>query len=89
MYKVLLIVFNSLNGLAHEYLSSLLAYYGDGHSVNLAEPKVNTIHGEKSFQKAGHKLWNKLPNDVKCAVSLPSFKSLLKTHLFEQAHGID
>ena len=69
-YKILLLVYKCLNGLCPEYLCSLLSYSGIGHSVYLLEPKVNTMYGEKAFQKAGPKLWNGLPNHLKCSKSL-------------------
>ena len=38
-------------------------------------------HGNRSFSFASSSVWNFLPNDVRCAPSLSSFKSRLKTCL--------
>ena len=38
--------------------------------------------GDHSFSFASSSVWNSIPNDVKCAPSLSSFKSRLKTYLF-------
>ena len=38
--------------------------------------------GDRSFSFASSSVWNSIPNDVKCAPSLSSFKSRLKTYLF-------
>ena len=41
---------------------------------------------ERSFSVYGPKMWNKLPTQIRNAISLTSFKTLLKTHLFQQAY---
>ena len=38
--------------------------------------------GDHSFSVASSSVWNLIPNDVRCAPSLSSFKSHLKTYLF-------
>ena len=38
--------------------------------------------GDRSFSFASSSVWNSIPNDVKCAPSLSSYKSRLKTFLF-------
>ena len=38
--------------------------------------------GDRSFSFASFYVWNSIPNDVRCAPSLSSFKSRLKTYLF-------
>ena len=38
--------------------------------------------GDRSFSFASSSVWNSIPNDVRCAPSLSSFKSRLKTYLF-------
>ena len=37
---------------------------------------------DRSFSFASSSVWNSIPNDVRCAPSLSSFKSRLKTYLF-------
>ena len=37
---------------------------------HLAEPRVNSSYGDRSFQKVGPNLWNNLPLDVKSCASL-------------------
>ena len=39
-------------------------------------------HGDRSFSLTAFYVWNSIPNDVRCAPSLSSFKSRLKTYLF-------
>ena len=38
--------------------------------------------GDHSFSFASSSVWNSIPNDVRCALSLSSFKSRLMTYLF-------
>ena len=40
--------------------------------------------GDRSFSFASSSVWNSIPNVVRCAPSLSSFKSRLKTNLFVQ-----
>ena len=40
--------------------------------------------GDRAFSVAAPTLWNSLPLDIRCCVSLQSFKTLLKTHLYNK-----
>ena len=42
--------------------------------------------GDRSFSFASSSVWNSIPNVVKCAPSLSSFKSRLKTYLFRSVY---
>ena len=42
--------------------------------------------GDRSFSFASSSVWNAIPNDVRCAPSLSSFKSRLKTYLFRSVY---
>ena len=42
--------------------------------------------GDRSFTFASSSVWNSIPNDVRCAPSLSSFKSRLKTYLFRSVY---
>ena len=44
------------------------------------------ILGDRSFSFASSSVWNSIPNDVRCAPSLSSFKSRLKTYFFRSAY---
>lgn len=48
---------------------------------NLHEPNTNTSTGAQSLLVAGPKLWNSLPECVKTASTLPTFKKQLYQHL--------
>ena len=42
--------------------------------------------GDRSFSFASSSVWNSIPNDVRCAPSLSSFESRLKTYLFRSVY---
>ena len=42
--------------------------------------------GDRSFSFASSSVWNSIPNDVRCAPSLSSFKSRMKTYLFRSVY---
>ncbi|XP_030638841.1 uncharacterized protein LOC115819469 [Chanos chanos] len=92
-YKILLLNYRALNGLAPQYLRELLVFYdpprllrskGAGH---LLVPRVVTATaGGRAFSYRAPQLWNSLPINVRDSVSM--FKSRLKTYLFSQVLGV-
>src|SRR6218665_1140707 len=48
-------------------------------------PQSSTKFGDCSFSIAGPSAWNSLPDHVKNASLLETFKSKLKTHIFKQS----
>ncbi len=92
-FKILLITYKALNGLAPQYLSELLTHYSpprplrSQNSGRLIIPRISKLTaGGRSFFYLAPKLWNNLPNTVREADTLRQFKSRLKTHLFNLAH---
>ena len=91
-YKVLLLAYKALKGLAPEYLSELLTVYQPRRNLRSCEsqqlviPRTSMITcGDRAFRKQAPFLWNQLPLDVKQASSTEQFKQRLKTHLFKIA----
>ena len=75
------------------YLSELMTLKTVSRSsseVLLQPPRIKTLRtlGDRSFTVAAPALWNNLPNAVRCAQSVQSFKERLKTHLFRQAFDL-
>ncbi len=92
-FKILLITYKALNGLAPQYLSELLSHYSppwplrSQNSGHLIIPRISkSTAGGRSFSYVVPKLWNNLPNTVREADTLCQFKSRLKTHLFNLAY---
>ena len=82
VFKLMLLVYKSLNGMGPDYLNELLNYANYTHLPLLLVPRVNTSIGERAFMHSAPKLWNLMPKSVKTCTSLQDFKSALKTHLF-------
>ena len=89
IYKILLLTYKSLKGLAPSYISELLTFSKPSRSLRssglnlLTVPKTNTVtFGDRAFSVCAPKLWNLLPLAIKNADSVNSFKRQLKTHLF-------
>jgi hypothetical protein len=91
MFKILLIAYKALNGLAPEYISELLQLHIPSRNLRsssqylLVEPRSHlSTYGDRAFSKVAPKLWNSLPIHIRCARSVEEFKKNLKTHLFKQ-----
>ena len=88
VFKILLLIFHCLKGSAPHFNISLVHEYTpvrslrSSNSGSLIVPKSTKTWGEWAFAHAGPTLWNKLPLFIKDSMSPDSFKSNLKTHLF-------
>ena len=90
LFKLLLLTYKCLNGLGPGYLSCLVMprkhryeprpqYQGQ---LQIPEARLKS-YGEGSFGFSAPTEWNKLPIDVRSALTLASFKVKLKTHLYK------
>ncbi|KAI5100796.1 hypothetical protein C0J45_9782, partial [Silurus meridionalis] len=91
-YKILLLTYKALNGLALQYLSELLYRYdppcllrSKGAGYLLVPQIMKTTAGGRSFSYKAPQLWNSLPTNVRDSDTVSVFKSRLKTYLFSQA----
>ncbi len=92
-FKVLLLVFKSLNGLTPSYLSDLLIDHQPTRALRSANLRLLVVprtrlksRGDRAFAVAAPSLWNSLPTEIRTAPTLPIFKSRLKTFLFDPAY---
>ena len=89
-FKLLLITFKALHGLAPMYITELLKPYRPPSLRSnlrnfLTVPSSNTsVYGDRAFSFAAAKLWNALLDHIRCMDSITSFKSGLKTFLFKR-----
>ena len=88
-FKVLLLTYKILHGLAPLYLEDLVTPYIPPRALRsqqtnlLVIPRTKTKSwGNRAFSYRAPLLWNKLPTAVKEADSVEMFKSRIKTHLF-------
>ena len=91
IFKILLITFKALHGLAPGYLSDLITPHRPSRSLRsmvanlLILPKCRTkTYGERAFAVAGPTLWNSLPQPMRELTSVNQFKAHLKTYLFDK-----
>ncbi len=92
-FKILLLTFKCLNNLAPAYLKELLEVYHppralrSASSLNLKIPTTRLkSYGDRAFSKVAPVLWNPLPNHIKTASTVDSFKSQLKHFLFKDCY---
>ena len=91
-YKVLLMVFKSLNNIAPVYIKDLVKLYQSCRRLRstdkllLEVPRFRTKYGERSFMCMAPRLWNDLPFELRSITELSVFKRSLKTHLFRKAY---
>jgi len=91
-FKILIITYKTLHGLAPAYIEDLLVSYIPGHYLRSAKKNLLVVPGFKlnsygrcAFSVAAPLLWNSLPQHVRDAESLDIFKRQLKTVLFKRA----
>ena len=94
-FKILLIVYKALHGLAPSYLSDCVSRYEPARPLRsstadlLDVPPQNKFkiqkYGQSAFCFYGPTAWNNLPLYLRRANSVDSFKAQLKTHLFTLA----
>ena len=91
-FKILLMTFKCLHGLAPKYLSDCLQTLPSSrlrrsmYQNLLVIPRARTkTYGDRAFSVAAPRLWNNLPVTIRSCDTLSSFKSSLKTHLCDEA----
>ena len=92
-FKVLVIMNQCANGLAPSFLTNLLdldltrKHLRSDPQGKLPIPccSLSQVHNS-SIRYAGPRLWNELPQYLRSANSLGTFKSLLKRHLFKKSY---
>ena len=91
-FKILLTTYKAINNLAPSYLADLVPLHtpsrclrsDDQTTLKTTRTKLRTW-GDRAFSAAAPSLWNALPNHIRQANTLPTFKQALKTHLFKLA----
>ena len=92
-FKILLLTFKSLNQLAPPYLKFLIKRYVPSRQLRSNLSLQDTLvvpryrrrkHAGRSFSTVAPTLWNELPQHIRKAGTLSTFKSLLKTFYFNR-----
>ena len=93
-FKIAMLVHKCIYGVTPQYLSDLIkikessryqlrSYRGILLMDNTYRTKKTL--GDRAFENAAPKVWNRLPLEIRQCQSLNIFKVLLKTHLFKLA----
>ena len=93
-FKILLLTYKALNDRAPSYLKDLIVPYYPNRTLRsqnaglLVVPKISKSRiGARAFSHQAPLLWNHLPLSVREADTLSTFKSRLKTFLFDKAYS--
>ena len=88
-YKIALLAFRIIHGMAPQYLKELIELYTPSRSLRsgtqclLRVPKRSSVRlADRSFAHAAPSVWNSLPIEIRSIKNEDSFRSQLKTHLF-------
>ena len=95
-YKIACLCYHCHSSTAPSYVTDMLhkkpLHTRNTRSSSYTMPLLNrpahrkATLGDRSFSFASSSVWNSIPNDVRCAPSLSSFKSHLKTYLFRSVY---
>ena len=92
-YKILLLCFKALHDLAPMYLFDMIKKKKPGRELRPSSirelevpPSKTKTYGDRAFSYIAPTLWNSLSSNIRKIDKLQTFKSKLKTHLFEQAY---
>ena len=84
-YKIACLCYHCHSSTAPSYVTDMLhkkpLHTRNTRSSSCTMPLLNrpAHSGDRSFSFASSSVWNSIPNDVRCAPSLSSYKSRLKT----------
>ena len=84
IFKIALLVYKFLNGLAPPYLQELFHFAHHSHIVRLKVPSSATKYGSRAFIIIGPRIYNSLPQSIKESENVLTFKQSLKTYLFHK-----
>ena len=89
IFKILLLVYKSLNGTSPSYLAQKLHYRSHTRSLRsvsnelLMQPRLYTkTYGNRAFAFHAPREWNLVPYEIRKSNTILSFKRSLKTYLF-------
>ena len=95
-YKIACLCYHCHSSTAPSYVTDMLhkkpLHTRNTRSSSYTMPLLNrpahskATLGDRSFSFASSSVWNSILNDVRCAPSLSSFKSRLKTYLFHSVY---
>ena len=95
-YKIACLCYHCHSSTAPSYVTDMLhkkpLHTRNTRSNSYTMPLLNrpahskATLGDRSFSFASSSVWNSIPNDVRCAPSMSSYESRLKTYLFRSVY---
>ena len=92
IFKIMLLTYRGVNGMAPTYIERMLIPYKPQRSLRSSESGQLVVphsrlkgYGDRAFAVVAPTLWNNLPEHIRRAKTLESFKTLIKTELFVKA----
>ena len=87
VFKVCLIVHKCVWGIAPESLKVMITL-ANPRTLQLVEKRFCSEYGRRAFSRAGPKLWNNLPLNLRMEKDTDAFKKLLKSFLITSAESL-
>jgi hypothetical protein len=93
-HKIAVLTFKAISTKKPAYLAELVSVHKSTRELRsssrrpnqLQVPNVKTVFGSRAFCHAAPAVWNSLPTEITdTALSLATFKSRLKSHLYNQS----
>ena len=89
-FKILLITFKAIHGLAPKYLRDSLTFKSSLYNLRSSDSILLSMRvarsktlGDRTFMVAAPRLWNSLPKELRAITNVNSFKAHIKTYLFK------
>ena len=89
VFKISTIVHKCMYGSAPHAIKNLLTNVHSRRHTMLEQYKPNTNYGKRCFRRVAPKIWNTLPENLRCERNVERFKGLLKTYLFDNFQNIE
>ena len=83
-FKILFSSFKALNNLCNSFISDFKSLRSSSRNLLVIPRSKLKSYGDHAFSVSAHKLWNDIPETIKCSVDLNAFKRNLKTYLFKR-----
>jgi hypothetical protein len=92
-FKILLMTYKALNGLAPCYIVDMLTEYTPARDLRSSDRRLLLVpktklktYGDRAYCHAAPTLWNSLPLAIRTSQSVDMFKGRLKTYLFKRTY---
>ena len=87
VFKICLVVHKCVWGIAPDSLIEKVVV-SNPRTFNLIEKRFSSVYGQRAFSRAGPKLWNNLPLEMRLENDTERFKKLLKSFLMTDANNL-